>query len=65
VGTSETWKFYNSGSGTIAYAPFPAEVVSPLMGQNVTASINKIALEWIGSDANNNIAIIPSTLEQR
>jgi len=54
--TSETWKFYNAGAGVISYAPFPAEVVSPLRAQNVNAVNGKISLSWIGSDADNDIA---------
>jgi len=54
--TSETWKFYNSGLGTVSYAPFPAEIVSPVMGQNISASPGKISLDWSGSDVDNDIA---------
>ena len=52
---SETWRFYNQGAGTLNYAPFPAEVVSPLLGENVGAA-NSIALQWSGSDVDNDIA---------
>ncbi len=52
---STVWKFYNSGPGAITYAPFPAEILSPLMGQNVTPLNGKVRLEWIGSDVDNDI----------
>lgn len=52
---SDTWKFYNSGPGVVAYAPFPAEILSPTMNQAVTASGGKITLDWNGSDVDNDI----------
>jgi hypothetical protein len=52
---SDTWKFYNSGPGTVAYAPFPAEILSPTMNQAVTASAGKITLDWNGTDVDNDI----------
>ncbi len=52
---SDKWKFYNQGPGVENYAPFPAEVVSPLRGSSV-ASSGTIALEWTGSDVDNDIA---------
>jgi hypothetical protein len=53
---SEIWKFYNSGLGTVSYAPYPAEIVSPIMGQNISASAGKISLDWNGSDVDNDVA---------
>jgi hypothetical protein len=52
---SDVWKFYNSGPGAVTYAPFPAEILSPLMGQNVTSVAGKVKLEWIGSDVDKDI----------
>lgn len=51
---SATWKFYNSGPGKTTYAPFPAEIVSPEMGQRFNAA-DKVTLHWIGSDVDEDI----------
>ncbi len=53
---SDTWKFYNSGSGTVSYAPFPAEILAPAFGQNVAAASGKITLDWNGSDVDGDIS---------
>lgn len=53
---SDTWKFYNAGEAASAYAPFPAEIVSPLMGARITPASGKITLSWTGSDVDNDIA---------
>lgn len=50
---SDEWKFYNSGDAIISYAPFPAELVSPAMG--LSLNVEKIALDWKGSDVDNDI----------
>jgi hypothetical protein len=47
---STTWKFYNAGTGTVSYAPFPADIVSPTFGQVVTPSGGAVSLSWQGSD---------------
>jgi len=52
---SESWKFYNSGPGVVFYAPFPAEIIAPVMGQNVSISTAKVKLEWKGSDVDQDI----------
>ncbi|QJD95231.1 hypothetical protein HH214_04740 [Mucilaginibacter robiniae] len=52
---SDTWKFYNSGLGTLSYAPFPAELVSPSLNSSITATDGKITLTWSGSDVDNDI----------
>ena len=49
---SATWKFYNAGLGTVTYAPFPAAIVSPTYGQNITATAGTINLQWTGSSVN-------------
>ena len=58
TGTLETaasteWKFYNSGDAIQTYAPFPAEIISPVMGSTVSGTT--INLEWTGSDVDNDI----------
>jgi hypothetical protein len=50
---SDTWKFYNSGPGVTSYAPFPADLVSPALGDAVTKGT--VTLKWSGSDADNDI----------
>lgn len=52
---SDVWKFYNSGPGAITYAPFPAEIVKPSMGQLVSYLNGTVRLEWIGSDVDQDI----------
>jgi len=46
---SELWKFYNAGPGTIVYAPFPAEIISPALNQTVNAIGGTVNLVWKGS----------------
>jgi len=52
---STTWKFYNAGPASSTYPPYPAEIVSPTLGQNLTPTNGKINLQWRGSDADNDI----------
>lgn len=52
---STTWKFYNAGDGVQSYAPFPAEVVSPTMGSNLTGTTT-VTLKWTGSDVDDDIS---------
>ncbi|WP_190810754.1 hypothetical protein [Flagellimonas sp. S3867] len=55
VATSETWLFYNAGSQT-TYAPFPAQLVSPVSGSTVQKNIdNEVMLVWLGADVENDI----------
>ncbi|WP_421823792.1 hypothetical protein [Flagellimonas oceanensis] len=55
VASSQTWLFYNAGSQT-TYAPFPAQLVSPLSGSTVQRDIaNEVLLEWSGGDVDNDI----------
>ena len=51
---SATWKFYNAGLPVASHAPFPADVVNPTMGANLS-STTTVALEWAGSDVDNDI----------
>ncbi|WP_345949737.1 MULTISPECIES: hypothetical protein [unclassified Mucilaginibacter] len=52
---SDSWKFYNAGPGTTNYAPFPAELLIPALGQTVVASNGKIKLDWSGNDVDGDI----------
>ncbi|RDY60153.1 hypothetical protein [Flagellimonas nanhaiensis] len=55
VATSETWLFYNAGAQT-SYAPFPAQLVSPISGSTVQKDIaNEVSLIWLGADVENDI----------
>ncbi len=53
---SDVWKFYNSGPGIVSHPPFPADIISPVFGQNVTTTSGTINLSWTGSDPDNDIA---------
>jgi len=50
---SDVWKFYNSGPGTVNYAPFPADIIAPIMGQVIAAGNGKVTLDWNGVDTDN------------
>ena len=50
---SQTWKFYNSGPGTVNYAPFPAELVLPAMNGSVGTLNGNVSLSWNGNDVDN------------
>lgn len=52
---SEIWKFYNAGPTSVTYAPYPAEILTPVMNANINAATGKITLTWNGSDADNDI----------
>lgn len=52
---SDIWKFYNAGEAASAFAPFPAEMVSPKMAARITPTAGKISLSWTGSDVDNDI----------
>ena len=51
---SDTWKFYNAGDPVTSYTPFPADLVAPTMGANLTG-ITSQTLSWQGSDIDNDI----------
>lgn len=53
VATSETWKFYNAGNGVDNYAPFPADLVAPVMGSEAPSPVT---LSWSGRDVDGDIA---------
>lgn len=46
---SAVWKFYNSGPGIVTYAPFPAEITAPTLGQVVSTTTGTVNLTWTGS----------------
>lgn len=51
---SAIWNFYNAGLGVVTYPPFPADLISPVMAQNIP-STNSVVLQWEGSDVENDI----------
>lgn len=51
---SATWKFYNAGDAIQNYAPFPADLIAPTMGANLSG-VTSVTLEWSGSDVDNDI----------
>ena len=51
---SATWKFYNAGDGEDTYPPFPAGLIAPAMGANLTG-VSNVTLEWSGSDVDGDI----------
>ena len=62
---SERWKFYLSGEGTINYAPFPSELISPRSGANITPDINNLViLNWNGSDVDGDLTRYEVYLDQ-
>jgi hypothetical protein len=53
--SSASWQFYNAGSQT-NYAPFPAEILAPVSGENVSIDVNgEVTLSWSGVDIENDI----------
>jgi hypothetical protein len=52
---SDTWKFYNAGPGTVSYAPYPAELLTPKNGEAVAPVNGNVTLTWKGSDVDNDI----------
>ncbi|KAB1158602.1 hypothetical protein F7018_08265 [Tenacibaculum aiptasiae] len=56
VAQSDTWKFYNAGKPVSSHAPFPADLVSPSMGANLSNSTTSVSLKWTGSDVDNDIS---------
>lgn len=52
---SESWLFYNAGTQT-NYAPFPAQIISPISGSTVLPNGDgEILLQWSGADVENDI----------
>ncbi|MCF2875125.1 MULTISPECIES: hypothetical protein [unclassified Tenacibaculum] len=56
IAQSDTWKFYNAGQPVSSHAPFPADLVSPAMGANLSNSTTSVNLKWTGSDVDNDIS---------
>ncbi|MEH6538091.1 MAG: hypothetical protein V7719_16945 [Psychroserpens sp.] len=52
---SDVWQFYNAGEATQNYAPFPAEIISPLMAETINTTSNEITLDWNGNDVDDDI----------
>nr|WP_294947455.1 hypothetical protein [uncultured Mucilaginibacter sp.] len=55
VTSSDTTKFYNAGAANITYAPYPADILFPLLAQAIPAGSGKITLDWDGADVDNDI----------
>ena len=53
---SDTWKFFNAGLAAQSFAPFPAEALSPVNGQQLNTSSSKITLDWSADDVDGDIA---------
>lgn len=52
---SENWLFYNAGP-QVNYAPFPAQIVSPVSGRTVQMDQNnQVLLRWSGADIEDDI----------
>lgn len=53
---SPTWKFYNAGEAVSSYTPFPADLISPVMGSSFDPVTTKVTLKWEGNDLDNDIS---------
>jgi hypothetical protein len=53
--TTDTWKFYLAGEGTVSYSPFPAVITAPVFDQVFSAGTTSVNLSWTGSDVDNDI----------
>jgi len=62
---SEQWKFYLAGDAIVNYAPFPAVLIAPRSGANVTPDITKLVkLNWRASDVDNDLVRFEVYLDQ-
>ncbi|WP_242157268.1 hypothetical protein [Aestuariivivens sediminis] len=52
---SNTWKFYNAGDPESSYAPFPAELVAPLLYAKLSTGTTSVLLDWNAEDVDNDI----------
>ena len=52
---SATWRFYLAGPAEENYAPFPAELLSPVSGSTVTPIDGVIDLQWICTDVDTDL----------
>ncbi|MFL1013104.1 hypothetical protein [Flavisericum labens] len=55
IARSDTWNFYNAGEAIKSYAPFPAELISPNMGESLSENIPNAFLQWKGNDIDDDI----------
>ena len=63
---SDQWKFYLAGEGTVNYAPFPSELISPRSGANVVPDINNLVVfSWNTTDVDDDIESFELYLERR
>lgn len=51
---SEVWQFYNAAPGVEFYAPFPAQINTPVMAESIVFTGNT-SLSWTGSDVDDDI----------
>ena len=62
---SDQWKFYLAGEGTVNYAPFPSELISPRSGANVVPDINNLVVfSWNTTDVDDDIESFELYLDQ-
>lgn len=52
---SDTESFYNSGTGTQSFIPFPAAAISPENGALLTTSSTTVTLQWSAEDLDGDI----------
>lgn len=52
---SETWKFYNAGTGVTSYAPFPPFLTGPTYGKSIATGTTLVNFTWTDSDVDNDI----------
>jgi len=54
---SEIWRFYNAGIAIESHIPFPAQIISPKMAEQIVPSSDSlIKLVWSGMDLDNDIS---------
>ena len=52
---SVTWRFYLAGPARENYAPFPAELTTPVSGSTVTPIDGNIRLQWVCADVDDDL----------
>lgn len=53
---SDTWKFYNPGPGIATNAPYPAELLTPTYGQQLSSGTTAVNLTWQNSTASSGLS---------
>ena len=54
---SEKWYFYNAGIAIESHIPFPAQIISPKMSEQIVVSGDSlVSLIWSGKDLDNDIS---------